>query len=382
MNNYSATRYLAALSLAALLAACAHAPVHKPAPAAAPPPAPVEQPAPPPPVVQPQAPKRYVVKKGDTLWGIASMYLSDPWRWPDIWYANPDVKNPHLIYPGDVLLLGYVNGKPIITVQRNGKTVTEAPAPATNLPVEKLSPEVRYEPLQQAIPVVPLTSVQAFLSKTRVIDPKTLEHAGYLLQSVDGRPAIGVGGEVYARGLKQDQGDRYDLYRLGDPYIDPQTGDKLGYQATYIGTGDVERWGDPQKLILGSAVQEALPGDRFLPVTEEALNPNFLPHPPAKAVDGQIMAVLGGVKQIGQFQVVVLNRGDADGLDPGTVLRIYRKGLKVDDPYTSSWFSGSVKLPDESSGTLMVFRTFEHVSYALVMRATREIHIADVVKNP
>ncbi|MGH7489592.1 MAG: LysM peptidoglycan-binding domain-containing protein, partial [bacterium] len=346
-----------------------------------------EQPAPPPPTVQPQAPKRYVVKKGDTLWGIASMYLADPWRWPDIWYANPAIKNPHLIYPGDVLLLGYVNGKPTITVQRNGTTVTEtAPAtttaPATSLPVEKLSPEVRYEPLQQAIPAVQLASIQAFLSKTRVIDADELEHAGYLLRSVDGRPAIGGGGEVYARGLKQDQGSRYDLFRLGDPYIDPETGDKLGYQATYIGTGDVEIWGDPEKLVLSTAVQEALPGDRFLPVTEEVLNPTFLPHPPAKTVDGQIMAVLGGVQQIGQFQVVVLNRGDADGLDPGTVLRIYRKGAKVDDPYNSGWFSGSVRLPDESSGTLMVFRTLEHVSYALIMRATHEIHVADVVRNP
>jgi hypothetical protein len=381
MNNYSATRYLAALSLAALLAACAHTPKKQPAPPPPPPPQ-AEQPAPPPPVVEPQAPKRYVVKKGDTLWGIASMYLADPWRWPDIWYANPDIKNPHLIYPGDVLLLGYVNGKPTITVQRNGETVSETPAPASNLPVEKLSPKVRYESLQEAIPAVPLTAIQSFLSKTRVIDPDTLEHAGYLLQSVDGRPAIGVDGEVYARGLKQADGDRYDLYRLGDAYIDPETGDKLGYQATYIGTGQIERWGDPQKLVLSSAVQEALPGDRFLPVTEETLNPSFLPHPPTKSVDGQIMAVLGGVQQIGQFQVVVLNRGDDDGLDPGTVLRIYRKGLKVEDRYASGWFSGSVKLPDESSGTLMVFRTFKHVSYALIMRATREIHVADVVKNP
>ena len=381
MNNYSATRYLAALSLAALLAACASTPKPKPAPAPAPPPPAAEQPAPPPVAVQPQAPKRYVVKKGDTLWGIASMYLADPWRWPDIWYANPAIKNPHLIYPGDVLLLGYVNGKPTITVQRNGQTVVETPAPA-GLPVEKLSPKVRYEPLRQAIPAVELSSIQAFLSKTRVIDADELEHAGYLLRAIDGRPAIGVGGEVYARGLKQSQGNRYDLFRLGDAYIDPESGDKLGYQATYIGTGDVERWGDPQKVILSTAVQEALPGDRFLPVSEEALNPTFLPHPPAKNINGQIMAVLGGVQQIGQFQVVVLNRGDADGLDPGTVLRIYRKGVKANDPYASGWFDGSVKLPDESSGTLMVFRTFKHVSYALIMRATREIHIADVVKNP
>jgi len=321
-----------------------------------------------------------VVKKGDTLWGIASMYLADPWRWPDIWYANPAIKNPHLIYPGDVLLLGYLNGKPTITVQRNGKTVTETPP--TGLKVVKMEPEVRYEPLRQAIPAVPLTSVQAFLSKTRVIDADTLKKAGYLLRSFDGRPAMGAGAEVYARGLTQKHGERYDLYRLGDAYIDPQTGDKLGYQATYIGTAQVDTWGDPEKLRLTSTVQEALPGDRFLPVAQEEINSTFLPHAPAKKVSGQIMAVLGGVQQIGQYQVVVLNRGSADGLDPGTVLGIYRRGTKVADPYAHGFFEGSVKLPDESSGKLMVFRTFHHVSYGLIMRATREIHIDDVVRNP
>ncbi|HET7922008.1 MAG TPA: LysM domain-containing protein [Gammaproteobacteria bacterium] len=381
MNHYSATRTLAALSLAALLAACASTPKPKPVAAPAPPPAPVVTPAPAP-VVQPQAPKRYVVKKGDTLWGIASMYLADPWRWPDIWYANPDIKNPHLIYPGDVLLLGYVNGKPVITVERNGKTVSAATPPPSTLPIEKLEPKVHYSSLNQAIPAVPLTAIQAFLSRTRVVDPDELEEAGYLLRSIDGRPASGAGGEIYARGLKPAQGTHYDLYRLGDPYVDPETGDELGYQATYIGSGTVERWGDPQKMRLTDTTQEALAGDRFLPAIEEALNPNFLPHPPAKAVNGQIMAVLGGVQQIGQYQVVVLNRGSADGLDPGTVLSIFRRGVEVDDPYASGWFNGSVKLPDESSGKLMVFRTFPHVSYALIMRATREIHVEDVVKNP
>lgn len=381
MNNYSATRYLAALSLAALLAGCASAPKpKKPAPPPPPPAPKAEQPAPPPPVVQPQAPKRYVVKKGDTLWGIASMYLADPWRWPDIWYSNPAIKNPHLIYPGDVLLLGYLNGKPTITVQRNGKTVTETPP--TGLKVVKMEPQVRYQPLRRAIPAVPLTSIQAFLSKTRVIDADTLKKAGYLLRSFDGRPAMGAGAEVYARGLTQKHVGRYDLYRLGDAYVDPQTGDKLGYQATYIGTAQVDAWGDPEKLRLTSTVQEALPGDRFLPATQEAVNPTFLPHAPARKVDGRIMAVLGGVQQIGQFQVVVLNRGSADGLDAGTVLSVYRRGVKVDDPYGHGFFGSSVKLPDESSGKLMVFRTFHHVSYGLIMRATREIHLDDVVKNP
>lgn len=322
----------------------------------------------------------YVIKKGDTLWGIASLYLQDPWRWPDIWYANPAIHNPHLIYPGDKLMLGYVNGRPSITVVRNGQVVNEAAA--TGLPVDKLEPQIRYEPLNQAIPAIPLNAIRQFLSNTRVVSQGELDDAGYLLQAVDGRPIMGSGIEVYARGLNQADGDRYNLFRPGQKYVDPDTGDTLGYQATYIGDASVETWGDPSKLMLTSTAQEAMEGDRFLPVTTQQLNQNYLPHAPATEVSGKIIAVLGGVLAIGQYQVVVLNRGSNAGLDAGSVLGIYSPGIKVKDPYAFDDLSSSVKLPEEREGTLLVFRTFPTVSYGLVMEATSEMHILDVVKNP
>ncbi len=387
MKDYNATRCLTALCLAAgLLVACASAPKKpQPAPAAPPPPAPLAQTPPaaaPPVVILPQAPRTYVVKKGDTLWGIASLYLQDPWRWPDIWYANPAIKNPHLIYPGDELMLGYINGRPTLTVVRNGQVVNETAAAATSLPVVKLEPQIRYQPLNQAIPTIPLNSIRQFLSGTRVVSKGELEHAGYLLRSLDGRPAVGAGGEVYARGLKPADGSRYNLYRLGDKYVDPESGDILGYQATYIGDGSVERWGDPSKVLLTATAQEAMAGDRFLPVVAQELNQDYLPHPPAKPVQGDIIAVLGGVAEIGQYQVVVLDRGTQAGLDAGTVLGIYGRGKKVSDPYAFDGLSGSVKLPEEREGTLLVFRTYPKVSYGLVMDAKREMHLLDVVKNP
>ncbi|MHB8424440.1 MAG: LysM peptidoglycan-binding domain-containing protein [Gammaproteobacteria bacterium] len=331
--------------------------------------------------MQPQAPLTYVVKSGDTLWGIASLYLRDPWRWPDIWYANPSIRNPHLIYPGDVLKLGYVNGRPALSVIRHGRVVNEA-ASSPRLPVEVLKPEIRYQPLNEAIPAIPLNSIRQFLSATRVVSRDELKDSGYLLRSLDGRPLMAAGGAAYARGLKPSEGSRYNLYRLGGKYVDPKTGDTLGYQATYIGDGVVIRWGDPQKVVLTTTAQEAMAGDRFLPVVTRRLNPNFMPHAPAKPVKADIIAVLGGMSQIGQYQVVVLDRGSDAGLDPGTVLAIYRHGSEISDPYAFDDMSSSVRLPEERAGTLMVFRTFQKVSYALVMQARREIHILDVVRNP
>ena len=388
MKDYNATRYLTALCLAGLMVACASAP-KKPQPApAAPPPPPAPQvqtqPAtPPPPEILPQAPRTYVVKKGDTLWGIASMYLQDPWRWPDIWYANPSIKNPHLIYPGDQFILGYINGRPTITVVRNGQVVNaNQPAAATSLPVETLEPQIRTTPINQAIPTIPLNSIRQFLSGTRVVSKGDLEKAGYLLRAVNGSPAIGLSGEVYVRGLKKSDGDRYNVFRLGEEYVDPESGDSLGYQATYIGDASVQRWGDPSKAIFTANVQEAVAGDRFLPVVAQELNQDYLPHAPAKPVKGDIIAVLGGVLEIGQFQVVVLDRGTDAGIDVGTVLGIFGRSERVSDPYAFDGLSGSVTLPGEREGTLLVFRTYDKVSYGLVMEATHEIHLLDAVKNP
>ncbi len=403
MNDYNAPRYLAALLPVALLAACAQAP-KKPAPATpAPQPAtvsaPAEASAAPAPVMQAAAPQRYTVKKGDTLWGISSMYLKDAWNWPDIWYANPAIKNPHLIYPGDVLILGYnQEGHPSLSVERNGEVVTEAPTAATlssvatanvaptaaapqapvvmnNLPVSKLEPQIRYQSLSDAVTTVPLDGLRPFLSKTRIVSKSEMEDAGYLLQAEDSQPVMGAGSEVYARDLKPAEGTRYTIYHLGDPYVDPENGDTLGYEATYVGEATVKRWGDPQTAIITSTARDARAGDRFLPQAGNgALDLSFPPHRPAKTIDGAIVSVLSGEAQIGQYDVVVLNRGTNAGIDPGTVLGIYRRGKDADD--------GSVKLPTERSGTLMVFRSFDKASYAVVMLATREIHVADEVANP
>ena len=403
MNDYNAPRYLAALLPVALLAACAHAPkkpIPTPVPQAATVTAPAEASAAPAPAMQPAAPQRYTVKKGDTLWGISSLYLKNAWNWPDIWYANPAIKNPHLIYPGDVLILGYnQEGRPSLSVERDGQLVSETTPPPTaaapvsaaniaptntapqapvvmsNLPVTKLEPQVRYQSLSDAVTTVPLDGLRPFLSKTRIVSKSEMEDAGYLLQAEDSQPVMGAGTEVYARDLKPAEGTRYTLYHLGDPYVDPENGDTLGYEATYVGEGTVKRWGDPQTVILTSTARDARTGDRFLPQAGNgALDLSFPPHRPAKTVDGSIVSVLSGEAQIGQYDVVVLNRGTNAGIDPGTVLGIYRRGKKSDD--------GSVKLPTERSGTLMVFRSFDKASYAVVMLATREIHVADVVANP
>jgi len=397
MNDYNARRCLAVALLIGLLGGCAHAP-KKPAPApAAPPPATtVTAPAAattPAAVLQPTAPMRYTVKKGDTLWGISSMYLKTPWAWPDIWYANQQVKNPHLIYPGDVLILGTnAEGQPSLSVERGGQVVTEATpppspatvsaapaAPATGLPVTKLSPQARYLPLNQAVAPIPLDGLRPFLDRTKVVASGDLDKFGYIVTSFNQAPVTGSGEEVYARKLNNADGERYDIYRLGEKYVDPASGDNLGYQATYIGSASVETWGDIQKLMITSSIQEARSGDRLVPASGgSAIDLNFYPHPPSATVNADIVAVLGGVGQIGSSDVVVVSKGLEAGVTPGTVLGVYRKGNKVSDP--NSIFDAI--LPTERTGTVMVFRSFKQLSYGLVMQANSEIHVADIVGNP
>jgi hypothetical protein len=373
------TRLLSLFVLGSGLVACASAP-EEPAPEPEPiiMAAPEPEPAPPPPpaVFKPDYPDRYVVVKGDTLWDIASRFLNDPWLWPQVWQINPKIRNPHLIYPGDVIVLYYVDGKPYLTLEGVAGVV-----PPKEIETVKLSPKVRYESLEKAIDTIPRSAIGPFLYRPRVVSKEEIDNAPYIVSSYEEHLISGTGNRVYAKKVTNDAIAQYGVIRPGEVYRDPDTNEILGYEVIRVAAARVVRAGDPTTLTLVDAKREVLNGDLLLPSEEGELDFNFLPQPPRNAITGQIISVFDGVSQIGQYNVVVLNRGKRDGLVPGNVLAIYQAGKKVADPQgaaSTSW----VTLPDERAGVLMVFRTYEKVSYALVMKATRAIHLNDRVTNP
>ena len=313
-------------------------------------------------------PETYIVKKGDTLWGISGMYLKQPWLWPELWDANPQIDNPHLIYPGDVIALVYVDGKPQLRVQRGKGTF-------------KLSPKVREERLDKAIPTIPIDAIQQFLTQPLVADQETMQNAAYVVSSADEHLIVGAGDRIYVRGLADDKGERFHVFRPGDPYIDPATNEVLGHEALYLGDSSVERFGDPATLKLMKTTREINIGDRLMPMTQEDVYAYFTPHSPDESVEGTIISVVDGVSQIGQYQIVVLNRGTREGVDVGTVFEIYQTGERIIDQ-VSTERNASVKLPDEKAGILMVFRTFDKVSFGLIMKATSALHVGDIVRTP
>ena len=331
---------------------------------------------PPAPTLNPGHPDAYVVKQGDTLWDIASMFLRDPWYWPEIWQINPQVENPHLIFPGDILSLAYLDdGRPAIQVER-GPQVADAGSG-----FERLSPRVRSTPLDEAINTIPYETIKSFLSRPRFIEKKQIDDMPYVVAL---REALigSAGHDVYVRGLEDGAavGSVFNVVELGGAFVDPETNDVLGYQGTYVGQGRLDRTGDPGTLRLLETEREALVGD-YLAAEEDAVPLNFIPRSPESEVHGQIIAVMSGVSLIGQYAVVVINRGSEAGLEPGHVLRAYQTGQVVRD--TNRGLVGQkVRLPDEPAGTMMVFRTAERLSYALVMEATTPLALYDTVRNP
>ncbi len=313
-------------------------------------------------------PDRYVVVKGDTLWDISERFLDSPWLWPEVWYVNPQIENPHLIYPGDVISLVYVDGKPQLRVQRGKGTF-------------KLSPKARVERLDKAIPTIPIDAIQQFLTQPLVADESTLENAAYVVSSADEHLIVGAGDRIYVRGLEGGQGDRYHIFRPGDAYKDPGTGEILGYEALYLGDASSQKLGDPATMKLTRTTREINIGDRVMPMTHEDVYAYFTPHSSDEEIDGTIISVVDGVSQIGQYQVVVLNRGTREGVDVGTVFEIYQTGDIIPDQVTKER-NAAVKLPDEKAGVLMVFRTFDKVSFALIMKATSALHVGDRIRTP
>ncbi|NCF52814.1 LysM peptidoglycan-binding domain-containing protein [Gammaproteobacteria bacterium] len=308
-------------------------------------------------------PDEYVVQAGDTLWDIAATFLNDPWYWPEIWYINPDVENPHLIYPGDVLALVYVDGVPRITNLRGSSY--------------RLSPEARVTPLSEAITSVPYESIAAFLSTGLVLQKDEVDELPYLLTTRGDHLIAAAGNEIYVRGTNDALGTRYSVVHIGDPLIDPDDDRLVGYQGIFVAEGTLRRSGDPATVALTSSSQEAKHGDVLVPASVD-IPLNFYPKAPSSNIDGQIIAVVGGVTQIGQYQVVVLNRGSADGLAVGDVLTVFQKGEVIEDRVSGE----KVKLPDESAGTVMMFKVYDEIGYGLVMEATQAIHIHDYIRNP
>lgn len=314
-------------------------------------------------------PDRYTVVRGDTLWDISGKFLSQPWKWPELWHANPQIENPHLIYPGDTLSLVYVDGQPRLVLNRGESRGTI-----------KLSPQVRSTPLAQAIPAIPLEAINSFLLSNRIVDtPEEFEGKPYIVAGQAERVVSGAGDRIYARGAFDQAQPAYGIFRQGKTYTDPETQEFLGINADDIGGGEiVAEEGDVATLSLTRANQEVRLGDRLFPTEERAVNSTFMPSEPATDVNGVILDVPRGVTRIGQFDVVTLNKGKIDGLSEGNVLAVYKTGETVRDRITGE----SVKIPDERSGLLMVFRTYEKLSYGLVLYATRDLAVMDKVKNP
>jgi hypothetical protein len=363
------------------------------------------------------APQTYTVRQGDTLWDISAQFLKEPWRWEEIWEGNQQVKNPNLIFPGDVLHLVFHNGKPAVRLSREGR------------PVVKLSPTVRSGPARAGyIPSIPIDAITHFLSRPLVVGESELDTAPYVVSLGTEALIGGSGSTVFVRGLGDAPQGLYTVVRRGEAFIDPDAtdGEPLGYQALHISDASLEAVGDPATLKLVRARREVLVGDRLVPAKSEGSLGSFMPHPPSKNVLGKIISVIEGVSQIGQYQIVVLNVGAGAGLDPGSVLEVYQQGAAIQDRYalnpsaplpepdeeiefdperqrgidgltmTLDRFARDIiglvtpedtsyrdfNLPELRAGRLMVFRTFDRLSYAIVMDASRAMHLADVVKSP
>lgn len=315
-------------------------------------------------------PDEYTVVKGDTLWDISNHFLRTPWLWPEIWHINPNIENPHLIYPGDVIQLVYIDGEPRLTLER---TVKMAPGET------RLSPSVRVVSREDAITTIPLDRINSFLSRSRIVSDAELETAPYMLAGPEQRVIVGAGDRAYARGHFADDIHTYGAYRRERAYVDPETREYLGTHAKNVGTVSlIATEGDIGTVNVVRSTEELRPTDRLLPSEQLAMDSTFYPSAPDTAIEGVILEVEGGVANVGKMDVVMINRGDREGLLAGNVLAVYKVGETVRDRVRNR----NVKLPDERAGLVMVFRTFEKMSLAIVLEAERPLAVNDRLRNP
>jgi hypothetical protein len=332
---------------------------------------------------KPNAPDQHRVVKGDTLWDISGAFLEHPWCWPQVWGMNrDDIRNPHWIYPGQIVYFDRARGRLSLTRPGDGD--------GSDAPVLRLSPQVRSEGLERgAIDAIPASVIEPFLTQPLVIEKNALASAPRIAASEENRLYLGTGDRVYVRGNLAGATE-FQVFRPGGPLRDPQTRAVLAYEAAYVGTLKLVKAAAPgvdvHTMTVSSSVSEMGVGDRLVPAPPPAVR-NYVPHAPASPIDARVMSIHGGVTYAGQSQVVTVNRGSIDGLDVGSVLQLYHFGKTVADPEGKRGFLGmgrraKMKLPDEQYGSLFVFRVFGHVSYGLIMQVTVPVEVGDVAKSP
>ncbi len=325
-------------------------------------------------------PDRHVVVKGDTLWGISGKFLNDPWQWPQVWQLNRNqIKNPHLIYPGDVVFLDISTGSPKLVLLKESIS---------------LQPGAIEEPLNKtAISTISLSAIAPFLNQPLIIEKDQLANSPRILAAQDERVILSTGTRVYINKVKEGDGLNWYVYRPAESFIDPDTKEVLGVEATYLGNLKITKYGEPASADIGAVKEEIFVSDRLVPSSTDIIT-NFVPHAPDSSITGRIINIYGGLAEAGPQSIVSINRGSTDGIELGHVLAINRDGRVIKDPETaklsktentadkSALKSGMVKLPDERVGLLMVFRVFNRVSYALVMQAKEPINKLDLVTTP
>jgi len=324
-------------------------------------------------VLKPDAPERYVVVPGDTLWSIAQRYTDSPWRWNELWNLNKDdIKNPHRIYPGNVIVLDRSRGQLAVS----SETV-------------KLTPRVRAESAAAtAIPSIEAGVIEPFLTRSLVVEPDGLDKAPTVVAAEESRVVLSAGNRAFVRGMGNSKEQSWFLYRRGIALVDPETKSTLGYEAVYLGTAKVIRAGEPAVIELTSTTQEIGIGDKLLPAGRPEF-PAYAPRAPGSPIHGRVISIYGGGTRLGEAgnrAIIAINRGKSQGLEVGHVLALYRPGAQVTESVRPRVLrtpeEHKLTLPEERYGLAFVFRVFDRVSYALVMNISKPVNTQDVVQNP